>query len=164
LIGLQSATALIAARLAKTWLDYIHRSPAHLRAYPDGLIPSTQRQEFDALTHSFVLEPDSITSRYLRVPKLDRRTKAGKERYAELSVEASARGLTMVDSETWQRATVIKDAVYRHKAAAAMLRQGEVEQAVLWTNPETGELCKGRAAVRLDRGRNRAPVCSSECS
>jgi hypothetical protein len=81
------------------------------------------------LVHSFVLEPDSIASRYLRVPKLDRRTKAGKERYAELEAQAAARGLTMIDEETWSKATAIKDSVYRHRTAAALLGKGEAEQA-----------------------------------
>jgi PDDEXK-like domain of unknown function (DUF3799) len=92
-----------------------------------------------------VLEPDSIASRYLLVPKLDRRSKAGKGRYAELEAEAAERGLTMVDEETWHRASKIRDAVYGHESAAAILCKGEPEQAVLWTNPETGELCKARA-------------------
>jgi PDDEXK-like domain of unknown function (DUF3799) len=131
--------------VSKSWLDWIHRSPAHLKAYLDGLIPSTPRQEFGTLVHSFVLEPDSITSRYLPVPKLDRRTKSGKERYAELEAEAAARGLIMIDDETWIKAMAIKDSVYRHRTAAALLGKGEPEQSVLWTNPDTGEQCKARA-------------------
>lgn len=131
--------------VSKSWLDHIHRSPAHLRAYLDGLIPSTPRQEFGSLVHAWVLEPDSIESRYLKIPKLDRRTKVGKEQYAELEAQAKESRLTMVDEVTWQQAMTIRDAVYRHKAAAAILGKGEPEQSVLWTNPETGELCKARA-------------------
>lgn len=131
--------------VSKSWLDQIHRSPAHLRAYLDGLIPPTPRMEFGSLVHAWVLEPDSIESRYLKIPKLDRRRKADKEKYAELEADAKTRKLAMIDEETWAKASAIRDAVYRHKAAAAILRQGEPEQAVIWTNPETGELCKAKA-------------------
>jgi len=69
------------------------------------------------------------------VPKLDRRTKTGKARYEELAQEASARGLTMIDEETWARAEAIKDAVYRHKAAAVILCKGKAEEAVFGPIP-----------------------------
>lgn len=131
--------------VSKSWLDHIHRSPAHLRAYLDGLIPSTPRMEFGSLVHAWVLEPDSIESRYLKIPKLDRRRKADKEKYAELEAVAKARNMAMIDEDTWRQAMTIRDAVYRHKAAAAILGKGDPEQAVLWTNPETGELCKAKA-------------------
>lgn len=131
--------------VSKSWLDWIHRSPAHLRAYLDGLIQSTPRQEFGTLVHSWVLEADSVESQYLRMPKLDRRTKAGKAKHAELTEEAESRGMTLVDEETWDKAMAIRDAVYGHKAAAAILGKGDPEQSVFWTNPETAEKCKARA-------------------
>lgn len=131
--------------VSKSWLDHIHRSPAHLKAYLDGLVPATPRMEFGSLVHSWVLEPDSIESRYLKIPKLDRRYKDQKAQYAELEARAKESGLTMVDEETWAKAMLIRDAVYGHKAAAAILCKGDPEQSVLWTNPETGELCKARA-------------------
>ena len=131
--------------VSKSWLDHIHRSPAHLRAYLDGLIPSTPRMEFGSLVHAWVLEPDSIESRYMRIPKIDKRYKAGKEQYAAMEAEAKERGLAMIDEQTWASAMRIRDAVYGHKAAAAILGKGEPEQSVLWTNPETGEKCKARA-------------------
>lgn len=131
--------------VSKSWLDYIHRSPAHLKAYLDGLIQPTPRMAFGTLVHSWVLEPDSIASRYMKIPKLDRRYKDQKAKAEELEAEARERGVTMVDEETWELASAIRDAVYRHKAAAVILGKGEPEQSVLWTNPETGELCKARA-------------------
>jgi exodeoxyribonuclease VIII len=131
--------------VSKSWLDHIHRSPLHLRAYLDGLIPATPRMEFGSLVHAWILEPDSIESRYLRIPKYDRRTKSGKAQAEEMERRAAEKNLTCVDYETWDLATKIKDAVYAHRAAKVILGQGEPEQGILWTNPETGELCKARA-------------------
>ena len=131
--------------VSKSWLDHIHRSPAHLRAYLDGKIPPTPRMEFGSLVHSWVLEPDSIESRYLKTPKFDRRTKAGKAGYEEMSRRAAEHGMTIVDEETWDKAMIIRDAVYGHKAAAAILGKGDAEQSVIWTNDDTGEQCKARA-------------------
>jgi PDDEXK-like domain of unknown function (DUF3799) len=129
--------------VAKSWLDHIHRSPAHLRAFLDGLIPPTPRMKFGTLVHARVLEPDSIDSRYLRVPNRD--TKAGEAKYEQLSAEAAARGLTVVDDESWRKATAIKDSVYAHRTAAILLGKGKPEQSVFWTNADTGEQCKARA-------------------
>jgi PDDEXK-like domain of unknown function (DUF3799) len=70
---------------------------------------------------------------------------ATEAQYEQLLAEAEERRLTVVDDETWLKATAIKDAVYRHKTAAVLLGKGEPEQSVLWTNAETGELCKARA-------------------
>jgi hypothetical protein len=131
--------------VSKSWLDQIHRSPAHLRAYLDGLRPPTERMEFGSLVHAWVLEPDSVHSLYLRAPHLDKRFKVNKEKHAELEAQAASEHKTLVDEETFDKAILIRDAVYRHKAAAAILGKGESEQSVIWTNPETGELCKARA-------------------
>jgi exodeoxyribonuclease VIII len=131
--------------VSKSWLDQIHRSPAHLKAYLEGLRPPTPEMEFGTLAHVWVLEPDSVESRYLKIPNLDRRRKADKEKYAELQADAQARNLTMIDEDTWQRASLIRDAVYAHKAAAAILGKGDAEQSVIWVNSETGEPCKARA-------------------
>lgn len=130
---------------SKSWLDHIHRSPAHLRAYLDGLIPSTPRMRFGSLVHSWVLEPDSIGSRYIQVPNLDRRRKADKEAAAILEAQAEEEGKTLVDNEQWEQLQAITSAVYRHPAAAELLRRGEPEQGILWDNPDTSELCKARA-------------------
>jgi len=131
--------------VSKSWLDQIHRSPAHLRAYLEGLRPPTPRMEFGQLVHAWVLEPDSIQSRYLRTPNFDRRTKAGKAGAAEMEARAKESGMTMVDDETWDKATLIVAGVYRNKAAASILSKGDAEQSVIWINSETGEPCKARA-------------------
>lgn len=131
--------------VSKSWLDQIERSPAHLKAYLDGLRPPTPRMEFGQLVHAWVLEPDSIKSRYLKTPKFDRRTKGGKAGFEEMTKRAAEQGLVIVDEETWDKATLIVDGVYRNKAAAAILSKGDPEQSVIWVNPETGEKCKARA-------------------
>lgn len=130
----------------KTWLDYIDRSPAHLRAYLDGkLSKESPAMDLGSLVHSWCLEPDSVQSRYLRIPKLDRRRKADKALYAELIEQADEENKILIDDDMWIAAEHARDAVFAHKTAKNIFSKGEPEATVIWEDPGTGELCKARA-------------------
>lgn len=128
----------------KSWLDLLDKSPAHLRAYLDG----AEREETEplfkgTLIHAVVLEPDSVGSRYYLEPDGDGRTKAVKEARAEAA--SLNPGKIPVRQADLDMAVRIRDSVYSHKAAKALLgADGEVERSVFWTNDDTGEPCKAR--------------------
>lgn len=130
--------------VSKSWLDRIDRSPAHLRAYLDGLTKAdTPALVLGSLTHCAILEPDLLDAVYAVSPRVDRRTKAGKEVYAEW--EASLKGQVIVTADQMEHAKAMRDSVRRNKAARALLSTGDAEETVVWQNSETGELCKARA-------------------
>lgn len=128
----------------KGWLDRIERSPAHLQAYFRGEIEdSTEALEFGQLVHCFVLEPDMVHARYYREPKADRRTIVGKNLIAETA--AANPGKLGFKPETFDLGMKLRDAVYAHRAAKALLSaEGDFEQSVFWKNGDTSELCKCR--------------------
>lgn len=128
----------------KTWLDLIDKSPAHLRAYLDGARGEETEPQFKGtLIHAVILEPDSVGSRYYLEPDGDGRTKAVKEARAEAA--ALNPGKIPVRKADLDLAIAIRDSVYSHKAARALLEaEGEVERSVFWRHDETGEQCKAR--------------------
>jgi hypothetical protein len=130
--------------VSKSWLDRIDRSPAHLRAYLDGLTKAdTPALVLGSLTHCAILEPDLLDAVYAVSPRVDRRTKAGKEAYAEW--EASLKGQVIVTADQMEHAKAMRDSVYKHRAASGLLGIGEREATVCWVDAETGERCKARA-------------------
>lgn len=130
--------------IRKSWLDLIARSPAHLQAHLSGAQAEETEPLFKGtLIHAVVLEPDSIGSRYYLEPDGDGRTKVVREARAEAA--SLNPGKIPVRQPDLDLAARIRDSVYSHKAAKALLgADGDVERSVFWTNTDTGEPCKAR--------------------
>jgi len=133
--------------VSKSGLDLIARSPLHYWArYIDpNRVPTepTAAMRLGTAVHTLTLEADQFESRYVTAPNVDRRTKAGKEAWAEWEVEAAGRELITADD----RATISRmaEAVWRHPAAAMLLAlPGEAETTHMWTDATTGVDCKCR--------------------
>lgn len=132
-----------AVRRSDLW--ELRKSPAHY------LYRVTHEQEptpallFGTAAHKWILEPDTFWNEYALAPKVDRRTKAGKEAYAAWLEESA--GKTAITEDDLQ---VIKDmdaAIMAHPTAAALLKTGYHEVSIAWTDTITGEACKCRPDV-----------------
>jgi len=77
------------AYLTSTALKAALKSPAHYRLHMQGKTPDNAAFAFGRAAHSRVLEPWDYPKRYAVAPKVDRRTKDGKSKWAAF-VEASA--------------------------------------------------------------------------
>jgi hypothetical protein len=130
--------------VSKSWLDYIERSPAHLKAYLDGLTHrDSEELDIGRLAHCLILEEDRFLKQFVCAPKIDKRTTAGKQQWAEF--EAANKGRMLVTQDHYKLVFNIRDAVMKHSKAAALLRNGEPEKTIVWKDANTGELCKARA-------------------
>jgi len=131
--------------VSKGWLDRIDRSPAHLRAYLDGIErPDTPALILGRLVHVAVLEPDLLTQQFVTAPQeINRRTKLGRDEYAAWLKENAHK--QVVTESQLDLAVAMRDSVHKNKAARALLGIGDPEQTVVWQNSETGERCKARA-------------------
>jgi hypothetical protein len=89
-----------------------------------------------------ILEPERFADEYITAPKIDRRTKAGKEEYAKL-METGKIVLSQDEGDSIREMT---DAVMNNPEAAALLK-GEHEVPIEWTDLRTGERCKCRPDV-----------------
>jgi len=61
---------------------------------------------FGSICHANLLDKEEL-GKYMPIPALDKRTKAGKEKYEEYTKKAEAEGLTIVDEELYKKALMI---------------------------------------------------------
>lgn len=98
-----------------------------------------------------VLEPDSVGERFVLAPKVDRRTKSGKEEYKQF--EQMAQGKTVVSFEDFDTATAMTQKILDHPFASKLL-SGVKEQSFFWVDDLTGEECKCRSDCLTEVGKN----------
>ena len=80
------------------------------------------------ITHSLILEPDSFHNNYVVGEKFDKRTKAGKEAFAQF--EAENIGKTIISKEQFDIASACMDSVFKHRAASKLLLSGKAEESI----------------------------------
>ena len=117
------------------------QSPAHYKYAKENPTPKTPALVFGGASHKYILERDDFESEYAVAPELNRRTKEGKEKWAEFELENE--GKEIIKAEDFD---VIKDmaaAIDENEVAKALLT-GEHEVSYFWTDPDTGEECKVR--------------------
>lgn len=119
------------------------KTPAHARQRQLTPFKPTPAQRLGTLAHMALLEPDRWEKDVRPVEKVDRRTKAGKERQAELDVMAEVNpNLEFVQPEEMDAALSMREAVLANPYAAALLSVGRSELSLVWRD---GELrCKAR--------------------
>lgn len=147
-------------------LSLLRRSPAHLRAYLDGGLNRTSPAlELGRAIHTAVLEPDTFDSRYVVAEQCTALTakkepcrNMGSHLHAELgwlcgthikSAPISTVQNSKLVIEPNDRAICygIRDSVYRHPAAKALLAgisPVSAEVSLSWVDPDTGIMCKAR--------------------
>lgn len=135
------------------------RSMAHMKAYMDGEIKYTSDAlSLGSLVHAVVLEEEYFADMYAIMPKIDRRTKAGKQHYEEFMAINADREICK--EEDWEIAMKMRESVWSHPAAAPLLkRKGKAEQTITWNDPDSGIDCKGRIDLLLEgKGRQKPMI------
>jgi hypothetical protein len=107
----------------------------------------THPKESDAMAkgklfHTLVLQPEKFRSEYIKAPKVDRRTKAGKEQWADFLEEAQAK--TPYAGEDYAEVFAMRKKIYEHPAAIQFVQNGKAEVTCVWEDKPTGLLCKAR--------------------
>jgi len=133
--------------VSKSHLDQIARSPLHYWARyldPKREVPEpTPAMRLGTAVHTLTLEADTWEQRYVVAPQVDRRTKAGKEAWAEFEAEAGEREL--ISAEDRAIVSRMAEAVWAHPAAAMLLHwQGKAETTHMWMDEPSGLQCKCR--------------------
>ena len=134
--------------ISASGLKLIGRSPLHYWArYID---PNREPQEqtpslrLGTAIHTAVLEPMRYASEYAVAPKVDRRTKDGKETWAAFEEECAAKKLTVISADDHATCMAISERLNRHPAASVLFRSGVAELSMFWEDAETGVPCKCR--------------------
>ena len=120
--GIPMAEYLALDACSNSRLNDLRRSPAHCREsilYPPE---PTLAMKVGTAIHTAILEPDAFALAY-----------AGAEG------DKKTKGVMIRDL-----APAVSQSVWQHKAAAALLENGESELSLVWVDEDTGLLCKGR--------------------
>lgn len=134
--------------ISASGLKLIGRSPLHYwAAYIDP--NRAPREETPALRlgtaiHTAVLEPMRFAAEYAVAPKVDRRTKEGKETWAAFEAECAAAGKNVISDGEFATCMAISERLNRHPAASVLFRSGIAETSMFWVDPETEVVCKCR--------------------
>lgn len=127
-----------AVRRSALW--EIRKSPLHYKYAVEHPEEPTEALRFGIAAHKYILEPETFWNDYIEVPKIDRRTKAGKEAYAEL-IASGKEPITEADMDAIR---AMSEAIKANPTAAALIINGAHEVTFQWTEAETGEPCKCR--------------------
>lgn len=126
-------------RRSDLWL--INKSPLH---YIHAMMEEREQTPaliFGAAAHKMLLEPDTFLDEFILAPKVDRRTKVGRESWKLFEETCLHEHLTVISEDDFDRIRDMVMAVRDH-AMAALLLEGEHEKVFQWTDDMTGELCK----------------------
>jgi len=106
--------------------------------------------ETDALTvgaylHALLLQPQSIKFDFVVVPKVDRRTTAGKAEWAAAQAEADKRKARLINDQQVGLAEAMAGAAIKHKGVSSILRACEQREIVA-----IGEIAGKPAKCKID--------------
>lgn len=131
--------------ISKSILDLAHKSPALVlwnRQAPRDE-QATGAVDIGDAFHALLLEPHRYQAEYITAPNVDRRTKAGKEEYAEFIDEA--RGRKVLDADDARKLLLMRESALAHPFARQLVEaEGDVEASIYWIDPDTGMLCRCR--------------------
>jgi len=119
-------------KISKSGLDLISKSPLHYwEKYlnPLHIEKTTPALILGSAVHCAVLEPQEFGKRYAVAPQVDKRTKEGKEIYANF--ELSTEGLQIISKDDSIVCERIMEAVQHHEEASLLLSKiNKVEQVL----------------------------------
>lgn len=101
----------------------------------------TPSLKFGRAYHKFMLEPYDFDKEFAIKPKVDGRTKEGKEINAKFEKEAE--GKEIITEETYDKLVDMRDMLYKTPYVKKLL-EGKHEKSFFWEDAETGIKCKCR--------------------
>lgn len=126
----------------KSTLWEMRKSPLHYwHLMHDTPKKDTPAMKLGRAVHSRFLTPDQFDDEFAVAPDCDRRTKEGKAIWAELMES----GKEVISTEDW---TTIQG--MQAEFPFGMLHNAHTELPLIWTDSETGVMCKGRLDAITD--------------
>ena len=131
-------------RLSPSGAKVLTRSPAHYRHHRDHPPVETPALRIGKALHSLALEGRAAFDLAFTVaPECDRRTNAGKALWADFT--AASEGKTVLTASEAELVEGMAAGILAHPLTPALIEGGTPELSMLWTDPESGAECKGRA-------------------
>ena len=127
--------------ISRSELWRMSESPEKFRYFKDFPQEPTDALLFGQAFHKLLLEPDTFYDEFDFEPEVDKRTKVGKELYAEWAERAN--GKTIVPRSMMKDIGCMVESV-SNEPFAQKLTNGLHEVSFFWTDEFTGEDCKCR--------------------
>jgi len=125
-------------------LSLLKRSPAHLLHEILFPTPQTEAMKLGEAVHCAILEPDLFPDRYCPAPKVDRRTKAGKEIYENFLQENVGR--VVLKHDEFLSCCAMSGKVNGHSVASKLIDRADMKEVSgFFNDPVTGLFCRMRA-------------------
>lgn len=134
-------------------LGKISKSPAHYAHYRDNRDsqPETRALLFGRAFHLCMLEKEKFDELVVMEPKIDKRTKAGKEEHDAFKEQNE--GKLMLTPVEWYSLMGMRNRLFSSPEAVELMERGKPEQVMVWEDPDTKVLCKCKADwVNLEDG------------
>lgn len=134
--------------VSRSELWKVRESPEIFKYFKENPLEPTPALVFGQAFHKMALQPESFYSEFAVMPKVDRRTKAGKAAFEEFCEQSA--GKTVITDEELQTITEMCHSLYNQQNAEvremiSKLLSGEKEKEFFWRDDLTGEECKCRA-------------------
>lgn len=128
--------------VSNTALQHMVRSPAHYAEYMKSKDVETEARLLGRAVHMLAWEPLNYEFHFAVLPKVDRRTKAGKATYAAFQQKAKTR--IPIKQERHDEALRMVEALYADSTVRAVFEMDDAhsETSIYWQ--EDGEFCKAR--------------------
>ena len=117
------------------------KSPEYFRFMMDNPQPATPAMKFGSAFHMNVLQPQEFNKGYAVSPKFDRRTKQGKEDYAEFIKNNVLK--TTISGDDYILIEQMTDKLMRDSDAKTLINKGDKERIIAWENTEYNIKCRG---------------------
>lgn len=128
--------------LSSSSLKKILRSPAH---YKYGEHKSSLAMAFGTMVHEAILEPELFQEKYAIMPKIDKRTKAGKAEYALWCTNMQS--MIPIDQKQNDIINGITEQFNENKYCKRLTKNSTNELAAFTHDPETDLLLKAKADI-----------------
>ena len=139
---------------SKSMVKPMLRSGQHLLQYMEDGVDS-KAIRIGSLVDCLVFEPELFEKQYVQAPEAfisEAKKDAGVTKpwdYRSPTCrkwrdDHEASGMIVVTADQYFNATKMRDNVLAHPEASQMLKDGEKQVSIVWTDPITGELCKAR--------------------
>lgn len=138
----QEYNALDGVRRSALW--ELKKSPAHYLYAVMNPPKETPALAFGSASHKYILETDDFWNEYAMTPECDRRTKDGKAVWNQFQEKLASSGKSPVSFSDYSTILMMNQAILDHPTASELLKTGQHEVTIQWTDPETGEPCKCR--------------------
>ena len=129
---------------------FVRSVPEYHAKFVERTMPtaSTARMDLGTAAHAAILQPERFGDAIAVAPDCDRRTKAGKDRFAEF--EAASVGKLVVTADAGAAALAMAASVRRVPLAKFLLEAtGVVEQPVVWADAASGLGCRCKPDLLL---------------